>query len=120
MREIMSRKEAGDEQAALALDMAAYRIKKYLGSYYAVLGCVDAVVFTGGIGENNQSIRAEACGNLENLGIELDPDKNTQRTKGILEIHKDGSPTKLLVIPTNEELQIAQLTAACIKGHHPT
>ena len=120
MREVISRKEAGDEQARLAHDMVAYRIKKYLGSYYAVLGRVDAVVFTGGIGENVHSIRAAACEKLENLGIELDSRKNTQRTGGIQEIHKDDSPTKLLVIPTNEELQIAQLTAACIKNHGAT
>jgi acetate kinase len=119
MREIIRRMEEGDEQACLAHDMVAYRIKKYLGAYYAVLGHVDAVVFTGGIGENVQSIRAKVCEDLVNLGIELDPDRNTQRTKGIQEIHKDGSPTQLLVIPTNEELQIAQLTAACIKDHPP-
>jgi acetate kinase len=117
MREVISRAEAGDEQARLAHDMVAYRIKKYLGAYYAVLGRVDAVVFTGGIGENVHSIRAKVCEELESLGIELDPHKNTQRTGDIQEIHKDGSPTRLLVIPTNEELQIAQLTAACISDH---
>jgi len=116
MREVIGRMEEGDKQACLAHDMVAYRIKKYLGAYYAVLGHVDAVVFTGGIGENAHSIRAKVCEDLERLGIELDPHRNTQRTKGIQEIHKEGSPTKLLVIPTNEELQIAQLTAACIKG----
>lgn len=120
MREVIRRMEAGDEQARLAHDMVAYRIKKYLGAYYAVLGHVDAVVFTGGIGENVHSIRAKVCEDLESLGIELDPHKNIQRTRGIQEIHKNGSPTKLLVIPTNEELQIAQLTAACIKDHRPT
>jgi acetate kinase len=119
MREVISRAEAGDEQARLAHDMVAYRIKKYLGAYYAVLGRVDAVVFTGGIGENVHSIRAKVCEELESLGIELDPHKNTQRTGDIQEIHKDGSPTRLLVIPTNEELQIAQLTAACISDHRP-
>ncbi|MEN8261238.1 MAG: acetate/propionate family kinase, partial [Pseudomonadota bacterium] len=117
MREVIRRMETGDEQARLAHDMVAYRIKKYLGAYYAVLGRVDAVVFTGGIGENVHSIRAKVCEDLGNLGIELDPHKNTQRTSGIQAVHKNGSPTKLLVIPTNEELQIAQLTAACIKGH---
>ena len=116
MREVISRKEEGNEQARLAHDMVAYRIKKYLGAYYAVLGRVDAVVFTGGIGENVQSIRAKVCEDLENLGIELDPRKNARHTGEIQGIHKDGSPTKLLVIPTNEELQIAQLTAACIEG----
>ncbi|MCK5675562.1 MAG: acetate kinase [Verrucomicrobia bacterium] len=120
MREVVRRMEADDEQARLAHDMVAYRIKKYLGAYYAVLGRVDAVVFTGGIGENVHSIRAKVCEDLESLGIELDPHKNIQRTKGIQEIHKNGSLTKLLVIPTNEELQIAQLTAACIKDHRPT
>ena len=116
MREVVSRMDDGDKQAGLARNMTVYRIKKYLGAYYAVLGRVDAVVFTAGIGENDCRIRAEVCDNLENLGIELDPEKNAQRAGGIQEIHKDGSSTKLLVIPTNEELQIAQLTAACIEG----
>ncbi|MBT3192847.1 MAG: acetate kinase, partial [Verrucomicrobia bacterium] len=89
MREVISRKEAGDEQAALAHDMVAYRIKKYLGAYYAVLGRVDAVVFTAGIGENVHCIRAKVCEGLENLGIEFDPDKNTRRTDGILEISRN-------------------------------
>lgn len=120
MREVIKRMEEGDEQARLAHDMVAYRIKKYLGAYLAVLGRVDAVVFTGGIGENAHSIRAKACEGLENLGIALDPHKNAQRTKEIQEIHNNGSPTKILVIPTNEELQIAQLTEACIKAHCPT
>jgi acetate kinase len=119
MREVIKRMEADDELARLAHDMVAYRIKKYLGAYYAVLGHVDAVIFTGGIGENVHSIRARACEDLRGLGIELDPRKNTQRTGGIQEIHKKDSRTKLLVIPTNEELQIAQLTASCIKDHCP-
>lgn len=117
MREVVNRKEAGDEQAGLAREMVVYRIKKYLGAYYAVLGRVDAVVFTAGIGENDHSIRSEVCEDLENLGIELDPERNALRKEGIQEIHKDSSSTKLLVIPTNEELQIAELAAACIEDH---
>lgn len=116
MREVLEKAEAGDKQAILARDMAAYRIKKYLGAYYAVLNRVDAVVFTGGIGENDDTLRAAACQNLTGLGIDLDAEKNATavRTNGVKEIQTSKSQVKLLVIPTNEELQIATQAAECI------
>ncbi len=107
MREVESMAEKGDNKAKLALDMFAYRIKKYIGSYSAVIGKLDCIIFTGGIGENDIDTRARCCENLENLGIELDLVKNNQRAKNILDISFKNSKVKVLVIPTNEELEIA-------------
>lgn len=115
MREVHELAQSGNAQAILARKMTAYRIKKYLGAYYAVLGRVDAVVFTGGIGENDDDMRSMVCDNLDCLGVSLDPTQNEQRGDGIREIQSDTSAIKLLVIPTNEELQIATLTAKCIE-----
>ena len=110
MREIMQRAQAGDDLARLAIDMYCYRIKKYIGAYCAVLGRVDAVVFTGGIGENAAVIRAGACRQLAHLGIEVDQTKNNMRSNEICEIQSKNSSVKVLVIRTNEELEIAQET----------
>ena len=107
MREIGEMAEKGERRAKLALEMFNYRIKKYIGSYSAVLGKVDCLIFTGGIGENDIEVRKESCSNLENLGISLDIDKNNQRAKEILEVNTKDSRVKVLVIPTNEELEIA-------------
>jgi len=99
--------EEGDKKAKLALEMFNYRIKKYIGSYSAVLGRVDCLIFTGGIGENDIKVRENSCSNLENMGISLDLKKNNQKAKEIIEISKKNSKVKILVIPTNEELEIA-------------
>jgi len=107
MREVEKMAENGDSKAQLALDMFAYRIKKYIGSYSAVVGKLDCIIFTGGIGENDIDTRARCCEDLENLGIELDLIKNNQRAKEILDISAKISRVKVLVIPTNEELEIA-------------
>jgi acetate kinase len=107
MREIGEMAKEGDEKAKLALEMFSYRIKKYIGSYSAVLGRVDCLIFTGGIGENDIEVRKDSCSNLENLGISLDVKKNNQRAKEILEVNTKDSKVKVLVIPTNEELEIA-------------
>jgi acetate kinase len=107
MREVENMAEKGDNRAKLALDMFAYRIKKYIGSYSAVIGKLDCIIFTGGIGENDIDTRARCCESLENLGIELDLVKNNQRAKNILDISLKDSKVKVLVIPTNEELEIA-------------
>jgi acetate kinase len=115
MREIGKRAQTGNLQAQLAIEMVCYRIKKYIGAYYAVLGRLDALIFTGGIGENAVFIRAGACRGLVHLGIEVDPEKNNRRSKEAFEIQASGSPVKTLVIPTNEELQIAQETFATIE-----
>ena len=116
MREIQRLAEEGDSQAQLALEMFCYRIKKYLGSYYAALGRVDAVVFTGGIGENAARVRREACAGLEALGIALDDRKNEEASAaGIAEIQREDDRVKVLVIPTDEELEIARQTIETIR-----
>lgn len=114
MREVESRADAGDEAAALALDMYCYRIRKYLGAYAAVLGRVDAVAFTAGIGENSPTVRAGATAGLEPLGLVIDPGRNQDPLGDPAEIQAPDSRVKVLVVATNEELQIAQETAACL------
>ena len=114
MREVHRLADAGDDRARLALAMYCYRIKKYIGAYVAVLGRVDALVFTGGIGENDAGVRAQACAGLHALGIELDSDRNSGQAKGVFAIHSDGSPVSILVVPTDEEFEIALQTVECI------
>ncbi|HEU5051913.1 MAG TPA: acetate kinase [Hanamia sp.] len=107
MRDITSMIRSGNKQALLAYEMYAYRIRKYIGSFTAVLNGLDAIVFTGGVGENDTLTRKLCSSELEYLGIFLDEEKNNRRLKGIHEINKDDSPVKILVVPTNEELEIA-------------
>ncbi|SOS49484.1 acetate/propionate family kinase [Tenacibaculum dicentrarchi] len=107
LRDIEDAAEKGDKNCQLALDMNAYRIKKYIGSYIAVMNGVDAIVFTAGIGENSILIRKLTCTGLEYFGIELDENKNDVKARELTEIHKETSKVKVLVIPTNEELEIA-------------
>ncbi|PKH50399.1 acetate kinase [Tenacibaculum sp. Bg11-29] len=108
LRDIEAAAEKGDENCQLALDMNAYRIKKYIGSYIAAMNGLDAIVFTAGIGENSVLIRKLVCNSMEFFGIELDEVKNDMRAKVLTEIHKETSNVKILVIPTNEELEIAK------------
>jgi acetate kinase len=110
MRNLRERAQAGNERARLAFDIFCYRIKKYIGAYTAVLGRLDALVFTGGIGENAADVRAQVCENLEQIGVKIDPAANekTIRTEGL--ISSAGSRVKVYCIPTNEELAIAQDT----------
>jgi acetate kinase len=110
MREIAQLAEKGDAPARLAIEMYCYRIKKYIGAYYTVLGQVDALVFTAGIGENAADIRLRACAGLSGLGIEVDEDKNRLRTSEVREIQRTKSSVRILVIPTDEELEIAEQT----------
>ncbi len=107
MRTLGEKAAAGDDRAQLALDVFAYRIKKYIGTYTAVLGKLDAVVFTGGIGENAADIRAAICGDLDQIGIELAPGLNQSAAGGEVKISSDNSRVAVLVIPTNEEAAIA-------------
>jgi acetate kinase len=117
LRDIERRREEGDAAATLALDMYAYRIKKYIGAYMAVLGRVDALVFTAGVGENSSFVRAHACAGLELLGVSLDAEKNATAARGELsEIQAADSRVKVLVAPTNEELEIANQTLAVVRG----
>ena len=107
LRDIESNAGQGNKDCQLALDMNAYRIKKFIGSYAAALNGLDAIIFTAGIGENSSYIRNLVCADMEFFGIELDEAKNEIRSKEIREINLPQSKTKILVIPTNEEIEIA-------------
>ena len=108
MRDDKAAYQAGDKEAILAYEMYAYHIKKYIGAYAAVLNGLDAIVFTAGVGENDALTRKLATQDLEYLGIHLDEEKNDRGGKGVTEISKDDSPVKILIISTNEELEIAR------------
>jgi len=107
LRDIEANAENGDENCQLALAMNAYRIKKYIGSYAVVLNGLDAIVFTAGIGENSSLMRKLVCTDMDYFGLTLDTEKNEIRSKEIREINLANAKTKILVIPTNEELEIA-------------
>lgn len=110
LRDIESEAEKGDRMCQLALDMNAYRIQKYIGAFTAAMNGLDAIVFTAGIGENSDVIRRLVCKNMEYLGIELDEEENSIRSKEIREINAESSKIKILIVPTNEELEIAKQT----------
>ena len=110
LREIQSGAENGNKECILALEMSAYRIKKYIGSYMAAMNGADAIVFTAGIGENSSKLRAMVCSQMEYLGLELDTQKNEVRSQQLREINTTTSKVKILVVPTNEELEIAKET----------
>ena len=116
MRTVQQMADSGDQDAQLALDMYCYRIKKYIGAYFAVLGNVDALIFTGGIGENSVYIREKSCTDLNCFGLELDIEKNKQGLNETLNISKPKSPVAILAIATNEELEIALQSEHCIKN----
>jgi acetate kinase len=116
MRMIQKRVQEGNEQAILALDLFCYRIKKYIGAYLSVIGKTDAVVFTGGIGENSMLTREKACSGLEHLGISIDSRKNKAASGNVSEIQKNSAPLKIMVIATDEELEIAHQTIETIKS----
>ncbi len=116
MREINSAIRAGNERARLALDMLIYRVKKYIGSYMAVLGGADAIVFTGGIGENQEDLRELSLEGMEYCGIEIDKDKNNHLPRGTAEeISSKNSKVKVFRIPTDEEKLIARDTMALVE-----
>jgi acetate kinase len=108
MRDITKAIAEGSEEAELAYEMYTYRIKKYIGSYAAVLNGADAIVFTGGVGENDMNVRRLVCRDMDYLGIQLDEEKNKIRSGNIREINADSSRTKILIVPTNEELEIVK------------
>ena len=114
-RDIEKEADAGNENCALALDKFAYEIRKYIGAYSAALGGLDCLVFTAGVGENSASMRARICQGLEYLGVKLDPEKNNTRGKEAI-ISADDSKVTVWVIPTNEELMIAQDTAELVNA----
>jgi acetate kinase len=114
-RDIAAAAAAGNARAKLALDVYAAGVRHYLGAYLVELGGADAIVFTGGIGENNDDLRAAVCQNLAELGILLDPVAN-QKARGEVSIHAPQSRVQIWVMPTNEELVVARLAAKLLKG----
>ncbi len=112
-RDIEDAAAKGNADAALALEKFAYEVRKYVGAYAAALGGCDCLVFTAGVGENSASMRARICEGLEYMGVKLDPEKNNVRGKEAL-ISADDSKVQVWVIPTNEELMIAQDTAELV------
>jgi acetate kinase len=116
-RELSEAREAGDERARLAFDVYCHRIRKYVGAYYAVLGRVDAVVFTAGVGEHAAAMRAASLAGLERLGIRLDASRNEGQVDGPTVVSADGSDVAVLVVPTNEEWEIARETMQVVRSH---
>lgn len=110
MREIQRRMDEGDQRARLAFEIYIHRLKKYIGAYYAVLGRVDAVAFTAGIGENAAFVREAAITGLEGLGLEVDGERNAVRGGGARLISPEGARVAVAVVPTDEELEIAART----------
>jgi acetate kinase len=110
LRDIEKLAEQGNEDCKLALDMNAYRIKQYIGKYVAILNGLDAIIFTAGVGENSILIRKMVCDDMDFFGIKIDEEKNNVKARKLTEIHNESSKVKILVIPTNEELEIAKQT----------
>ncbi|OPX36874.1 MAG: hypothetical protein B1H12_06215 [Desulfobacteraceae bacterium 4484_190.2] len=115
MREVIRKKDAGEVRAEIAIKLYCYRIKKYIGAYFAALGSLNTIIFTAGIGENSPYIREKCCRGLHKLGIEIDAERNNKSGKEIREISLEGSEVRILVVPTNEELKIAQETEKVIE-----
>ncbi|WP_194776769.1 acetate/propionate family kinase [Pararhodonellum marinum] len=108
MRDVKKAMAQGDAAAKLAYELYAYRIKKYIGAYTAVMNGLDALVFTAGVGENDADMRALVCEDMDFYGLELDPEKNKVSNAQVREVNHIDSKTKILVIPTNEELEIGR------------
>ncbi|NCQ15920.1 MAG: acetate kinase, partial [Flavobacteriales bacterium] len=116
LRDIETEAAQGNKTCQLALEMNAYRIKKYIGAYMAALNGVDALIFTAGIGEHSDVMRHLICAELNYLGVQLNQDKNKNYHKGIQEIQSADSKVKILIIPTDEEIEIAQQAFSLIKN----
>ena len=116
MRELIDATAKGDQQAETAIEAFCYRLRKYIGAYTAVLGHVDGLVFTGGIGENSPPVREKTCQGLAELGYEIDSARNQEAVGKSSEISAASSRIRIFVIPTNEELLIARDTFRVIKG----
>ncbi len=115
-REVLARCAQGDEAARLGFDIYAYRIRKYVGAYAAVLGAVDAVVFTGGVGQHSPELRAASLAGLQLFGIEIDQARNAGPLHGPSTVSTEGSRVRVLVVPTNEEWEIARQALAVIRS----
>ena len=116
MRDIHDQIASGNERARLALEVQTYRNRKYVGAYMAVLGRVDAIVFTAGIGENDGVVRSKTLEGLEIFGISLDPVANNQRVKSPVLLSQKESRVQVWGIPTNEELAIARESKTVLEG----
>lgn len=116
MAEVVRRALAGEDDATLALDMYCYRVRKYVGAYAAALGRLDALVFTGGVGENSAEVRSRVCEGLGIIGVGLDEALNRAEVAGERAIDPEGAAVAVLVIPTDEEIEIARLALACVGG----
>ncbi|WP_020385063.1 acetate/propionate family kinase [Kribbella catacumbae] len=114
-RELSISREAGDARAQLAFEIYCYRIKKYVGAYYAVLGNVDAIVFTAGVGQHSADVRAASLAGLERLGIQLDAERNNTSSGEARTVSADDSAVAVLVVPTNEEWQIAREALSLVR-----
>jgi acetate kinase len=112
LREVHRRVAAGDAGAVLALEVYCYRIRKYVGAYLAALGGADAIAFTAGVGENDPVVRAQSLAGLERFGIAVDPARNAERSSAARVISPDGAAVAVLVVPTDEELEMAVQAAA--------
>ncbi len=112
MRDVEERRDSGDEAAALAFDVYIHRVRAYIGAYIAQLGGVDVISFTAGVGENSPTVRAAALETLGFLGVQVDAERNNARRRGARVISTDDSAIAVLVVPTNEELEIARQTLA--------
>ena len=120
LREVHRRADAGDPEAAEALEVFCYRIRCTVGAYAAALGGMDAVVFTAGIGENDADVRARVCAGLSGLGVRLDEARNTARSRDTRTVSAGGSAVAVLVVPTNEELEIAEQALAVVRRAAPS
>ena len=115
LREVRRRIEAGDAAAAEALDILCYRVRSYIGAYAAALGRVDAIVFTAGIGENDAQLRAQVCAGLEGFGVRVDDERNTAGGRGVRDVSASDSRVRVLVVPTDEELEIARQALSLVR-----
>ncbi len=115
IRDLEAAAAKGNERAQLALDVMVYDVKRYIGAYVAILGGVDVLTFSGGIGEKGVNMRRRICRGLEFLGIELDEERNKQASGVEMVISPSASEVKVVVVPTNEELMVARETARLVK-----
>jgi acetate kinase len=118
MRTLLEAEEKGNERARLAIEVFCYRLRKYIGSYVAALGGVDAVAFAGGIGENSPAVRERTMRGLEALGLGVDPARNAEAQGKEAEISPEGARSRVFVVPTNEELMIARDAAGIVSKNH--
>jgi len=115
MRDVRMAADRGEERARLALDVTVHRLKHYIGAYTAELGGLDVLTFTAGVGENDKALRAEVAGGLEVLGIRLDPERNASSSREARVISADDSAVTVLVVPTNEELEISRQSLQAVR-----